>query len=92
MEVTFDLLYLGGASISVVGVVEYVKGFFPRLPPWVWRLTMALASVAVAVSGGGSVSQIATNAFALLALSQIGYPVIIQLPLAMIEKFRKTLV
>jgi hypothetical protein len=46
--------------------------------------------VAVALDSGPF--QIATNALALLAMAQIGYPVLIQLPVMIIEFFRKNLV
>lgn len=89
--VSFDFIFLAGAAVSVVGVVEYLKGFWPTAPAWALRLSIPPACVAVAIAGGGEVPQIATNAFMLLAVSQIGYPILVQLPVALIEKFRKSL-
>lgn len=89
--VQFDFMFLAGAAISVVGVVEYIKGFWPAAPAWAWRLSIPPACVAVAVAGGGNLSQIATNSFLLLAVAQIGYPLLIQLPGVIIKKFQKGL-
>lgn len=89
MNVTFDWAYLVGAAIAVVGVLEWIKGFAPvTWPSWVWRVVMAPICVVVAIAGDGGVFQIATNSFALIAISQIGYPVLIQLPTAIIQAFR----
>lgn len=89
--VSFDFIFLAGAAVSVVGVVEYLKGFWPKAPTWAWRLSIPPACVAVAIAGDGGPFQIATNAFMLLAVAQIGYPILVQLPVALIEKFRKSL-
>jgi len=90
MNVTFDWLFLVGASISVVGVIEWLKGFLPSTwPSWVWRAALAPVAVLVALAADGGAFQVATNALSLLALSQICYPVLIHLPSAIIEAFKK---
>lgn len=90
---SLDFTYIVGASIGVVGVLEWAKGFaiFSKLPAWVWRAVSPFACAGVGIAGGGEWPQMATNAILLLAVSQIGYPVLIQLPTALIEKFRKAL-
>jgi len=91
--IQFDFMYLTGAAIAVVGVMEWLKGFFPvdKVPSWVWRALMAPTCVAIAAAGGGALNQILSNGAALIAITQIGYPVLVQLPIAVIEKFRKSL-
>jgi len=43
MKVIFDFWYLIGAAVSVVGVVEWLKGFFPAtIPTKVWRAVLAV--------------------------------------------------
>jgi hypothetical protein len=92
MNVTFDFLFLIGAAVSVVGILEYLKGFFPvSTPSWVWRAALAPVAFLVALAADGGWYQIATNALSLVALTQISYPVLIQLPSALIEAFRKKL-
>jgi hypothetical protein len=91
MGVTFDWLLLVGASISVVGVIEWLKGFFPKAPSWIWRIVLAPVSLGVAIAADGGPFQIATNTLALLAMGQIGYPMLIQLPGVIVEFFKRTL-
>lgn len=94
------LAWAGGvvlASMSVVGVLEWAKGFFVTkagdnlVPPWGWRIIMAAAAFIIAVSLGGGVNWIATNTGALIAMTQLGYPLLIQLPEAMIKAARRKL-
>lgn len=85
------LFSLVAYSVTVVGVLEYLKGFFKPLPTWVSRGLLLPVCAGVAWAAGGDVFQVATNGLALVAISQIGYPVLIQLPSAMIDKFRKSL-
>ena len=91
MTVSFDWLLLVGASISVVGVIEYLKGFVPKAPSWLWRVTLPPVALGVAFAADGGPFQIATNSLALLAMAQIGYAVLIQLPGVIIEFFKRTL-
>ncbi len=91
MTVSFDWLLLVGASISVVGVIEWLKGFVPKAPSWLWRAVLAPVALGVAMALDSGPFQIATNSLALLAMAQIGYPVLIQLPVVIIEFFKRTL-
>ena len=88
MQVQFDFLYLVGAAVSVVGVIEWAKGFFPKINTVWWRVALAPACALVAWAGDGGAYQIATNAFALLALTQVGYPLLVQLPTSVIGAFK----
>ncbi len=90
MNVGLDFVFIVGASVSVVGVVEWIKGLLPaNIPSWVYRAVLLPVSITVAVAADGGVFQVATNSLALLAVTQIGYPLLIQLPTALIEAFRK---
>lgn len=92
MNVALDFTFLIAASISVVGVVEWVKGLLPQtVPSWVYRVALLPVSIIVAVAADGGLFQVATNAIALLAVTQIGYPVLVQLPTALINAFRNKL-
>lgn len=89
MQVSFDFTFLIAASVSVVGVVEWLKGFLPiSVPTWVYRAVLLPVSAIVAVAAGGSVFQIASNVLAMLAVTQISYPVLVQLPGSLITVFK----
>lgn len=93
MNVQFDWIFLISASICTVGVMEYVKGFFvsKNIPKNVWRGVLALAAIVVALFAGSNNigwHQVATNAIALVALCEMAYPLIVQLPAEAITFFR----
>lgn len=73
MWISIDWTYIAAASFGVVGVIEYVKGFFKEIPSAVWRAVMPLVCAGVAIAGGGTAFQTATNGVLILATSQIGY-------------------
>lgn len=90
--VQFDITLIVLASVSVVGVVEWLKGLFPKeTNTVVWRVVLLPVSVVVAVFAGGSLAQMATNSLALLAVTQIAYPLLIQLPSSIIGAVKNKL-
>jgi len=88
--VSFDYAYLIGASIGVVGVIEWIKGFdfLKNAPSWIWRVIIVPVCGGVAIAADGGVYQVASNAILLVAIVQIGYPILVQLPTALIQAFR----
>jgi len=93
----FDWFLIVSAAVVSVGVMEYVKGFVTvkagakPVPSWVWRLVLLVICAGVAAAMDGGLSQAMTNALALVAVAEVGYPVLIQLPKAAIDVFRKKL-
>lgn len=80
-----------GVACGAVGVIQYIKGFFPKeLPAWIWRVLLALASAGagVALAGvvGGGIWVMIIDAAAVLTAGQIGYPVLIKIPEAFIAR------
>jgi hypothetical protein len=71
---TIDIVFLVTAAFSVAGVIEYVKGFAPKAPTWVWQALLPVACVGVVLVAG----QQLYSAVVVLALSQLCYQSIIQ--------------
>ena len=88
-----------GVSWAASGVMEWAKGFFKddcgesRVPSWVWRIILAVVSAGagIAIAGiGGSpgVWGSIINGSAVLAAGQIGYPILVQIPEAIIKSLK----
>ena len=86
MKITIDFVYLIAAAFGAIGVLEYVKGFVPNAPTWVWRVALLPICAGVSIAGGGEIFQVATNGVLLLALTQICYDLIISAVKKLIEK------
>jgi len=90
-----DWILIIGAAVAAVGTLEWVKGFFAdaagkqRLPSWAWRLILAVVCAGVAVSMDGGLYQTLLDGFALLAVAQVCYPLLVQLPEAALKAWRK---
>lgn len=82
-----DWGYIVPAAIVVVGVLQWGKGMVKTAPGWLWALLAPVACAVVAIAGGGSVNQIATNGLATLAISQLGYEALLQGAQKIIAKF-----
>lgn len=70
-------LWIGG-GVVVVGMIQFVKGLFPKtlqdqIPSWAWALVAACSAIAYAYVPDGI-----RNALGVLAVSQIGYETILQ--------------
>jgi len=83
-------------AMVVVGALEWVKGYFlikgteqNKVPGWGWRVVLCGVCVVVSITAGGGISWIALDAIALLAVAQIGYPVLVKLPLTIIGGVEK---
>lgn len=88
---------------AATGVIEWVKGFFRKddgtnkLPSWGWRLALLIVSAGIgtALAGAYGAAQIALLWGALLhgslvlAAGQLGYPVLVQLPEAVVKALRR---
>jgi len=88
---TVDPMYIVTASVGVVGVVEWLKNLFPRGAQGLWTGLLPGICTGVAIFGGGDWTQIGTNALVTLAVSEMSYPILVQLPKALVDKFRKSL-
>ena len=87
MEIKSDFLFLVMSAFSVAGILEYIKSAIAaNVPKWVFAVLSPLACIGVAVAGGGDFHQIATNAIATLAMSQLLYQSIIQVVKKYVEK------
>jgi hypothetical protein len=66
-------LWIGGA-VTVIGLIQWIKGFVPAtVPTWIW----AAAAPALAIGYALAPDFVRTGA-GILAVSQIGYETIIQ--------------
>ena len=89
---SFDLTFLVMASIAVVGVLEWLKGFVTaKVPTWTYRLALLPISFIVAAAGVEGMMQILTTTFMLLSITNICYPLLIQLPTSLIAAFKNKL-
>ncbi len=86
MNITINWAYLIAAAFGVAGVMEYAKGFAPAAPSWLWRASLPVACVGVALVGDGGIWQAATNAVIILAVSQLCYDLVIQTVRKLLEK------
>lgn len=69
---------IAAAVVATVGVVQWVKGFFPESPTWPWRVLMPLVAVAWGLALGGSWVARAIYAALIISLSEAGYKVVVQ--------------
>jgi hypothetical protein len=65
------------AAFAAIGVIEYIKGFFPTAPGWVWRITMPVSCLVFGAIAALAPAWVMTGILA-LALSQVGYQLIIE--------------
>lgn len=87
--VHIDINFIVLASVSVVGVIEWLKGLVPeKTPTWVWRVALLPVSALVSFAADGGMFQVVTNGLALLAVTQIAHPVLVQLPSAIVTAFK----
>ena len=86
MKLSIDFVYLVAAAFGAIGVLEYIKGFVPNAPTWVWRVALLPICAGVSLAGDGGVFQVATNGVLLLALTQICYDLIISSVKKLIER------
>ena len=86
MKISIDFVYLFAAAFGAIGVIEYIKGFVPNAPGWVWRVCLPLVCFGVALAGDGGWFQVGTMAILLLALTQICYDLIISSVKKLIER------
>ncbi len=92
----FNWYVIISAAAVTVGVLEWIKGFFIKkgkqmIPSTAWRGILVIVSAGVAAGLDGGLYQVITNTLALVAAANIGYPLLVQLPVAIIEAFRKKL-
>jgi len=65
------------AVVSVVGFIEYIKGFFPKAPKWVWRVSQLVSSFVMSATAS-LLPRWVLGGFLILALSQTSYQVILE--------------
>jgi hypothetical protein len=71
-----DIAMWGAGAVIVVGLLEFLKGAFPKAPSWVWTVAVVLASGLTSLSGNSQ--KPVWDALGILSLSQICYQLIIQ--------------
>jgi hypothetical protein len=73
-------------ALIAVGALEWLKGFIPNAPAWVWRVLLAMACIGGgAVYGGGIFDMLPRGGLA-LAVGQMAYPLLVKIPKAIIKK------
>lgn len=94
--------FIVGVAWAAAGVLEWVKGFFRkedgtnRVPSWTWRLILAAVSAGAGIAmaglrGSPGLWASILNGGAVLAAGQIGYPVLVQIPEAVIKNLKAKL-
>ena len=73
-----DVVIIAGLSATVVGFMEYLKGFIPedkrsKVPPFVYRIVLAGIAVGVSFIKGGETNMIILNAISVAGFSHLGY-------------------
>jgi len=74
MKINWEIVL--AASFAAIGVIEYVKGFFKEAPGKAWRLLLPALCVLFSALGALLPSWVMGGVLA-LALSQVGYDIII---------------
>jgi hypothetical protein len=75
MTISWELVLAG--AFAAVGVLEYVKGFFGEVKPKAWRLLQPVLCILFAATAALLPSWVMAGVLS-LALSQIGYELIIE--------------
>lgn len=75
MKIDYEIVL--SAAFAAIGLLEYVKGFFPSATPLVWRALMPVVCLTLA-GFMALLPQWVTTGILALALSQVGYELIIQ--------------
>lgn len=71
-----DIVMWSAGAVIVVGMLEFFKGAFPKLPSWVWTIAVVLASGITALAGEST--KPIWDALGILSVSQLCYQLIIQ--------------
>lgn len=74
MKIDWEIVM--AAAFAAIGVIEYIKGFFKNAPGNAWRLLMPVLCILFSAVGALLPPWIMGGILA-LALSQVGYDVII---------------
>lgn len=78
MNISIDWTVIVLSVIGVVGILQYLKGWLPKAPTWVWRALLPAVCAAIAVAGGGGLWQIVLRGVVVLTFAEIGYETIVQ--------------
>lgn len=65
-------IWIGG-GVTVVGLIQWMKGMAPKVPAWAWSAAAPVLAIAWAFAPAW-----ARQAAGVLAISQVGYETIIQ--------------
>jgi hypothetical protein len=95
MKVSIDIVYLVLAAFAVIGFITWLKNLYSSIKTKTWAAVgysfLVLGSaILIAFAGGGEWSQIATTAFIVLALVELGYQIIVKTVLSMVTKLAGT--
>lgn len=95
MKVSIDIVYLVLAAFAVIGFITWLKNLYGSIKTKTWATVgysfLVLGSaILIAFAGGGEWSQIATTAFIVLALVELGYQIIVKTVLSMVTKLAGT--
>lgn len=71
-------------AVAVVGIIQWFKGLFSKLPTWVWAVASAVGCLGVAAVTIYLPPWVLLGLVA-LAVSQLGYETIVKLILAKID-------
>jgi hypothetical protein len=87
MDAFIDMLGKGVlVALIAVGVLEWLKGFFPKAPAWLWRVLLIVASVGGGALYDGGIFEILPRSGLALAIGQMAYPLLVKIPKAIIKK------
>jgi len=64
-------------AVAVVGIIQWFKGMFAKLPTWVWAVASAVGCLGIAAAVMYLPSWVLLGLVA-LAVSQLGYETIVQ--------------
>ncbi len=80
------------AVIGTVGAIEYLKGWLPKAPKWVWRAALPVIGAGIAYSSGGTLGERLITGLVIVTFSEIGYQTVVQsltgLLKALLEKIK----
>ena len=76
MELSLSLIAV--AVVATVGVVQWLKGFFPGAPTWPWRALMPVVAIAWGIAIGQTWLTRALSAALIVSMCEAGYAVIVQ--------------
>lgn len=64
--------------LGAVGLIQYLKGWLPKAPSWVWRIVLPIVCTGIARLKGGPLGEMVIYGLLILTFAELGYETLVQ--------------